>query len=145
MTSSTRVVCKGRGRKGDSGNKGENSDTGEQSQASPKGRRQAVKCFDCGGPGHIKSDCPNRVDRSEATGKFSNGPESGKAAVSAEVANTATLQGDRVAVLSDEQLEGILASRRCLREQELLNSSEVCGGYPLPNSSLCMCHWTSFT
>jgi len=56
-----RDVNKGRDRKGDSENKGESSDTKEQSQAlptSPKGRRQAVKCFHCAGLDHLSETLP---------------------------------------------------------------------------------------
>ncbi len=84
--------------------------------------------------GHFKRNCPNRVDRSEALGRSSEHassdpnitPQSTAAVgVAGETHQVTPQQHDVLKSLSDQQLEGILASRQCAKEQSLLEGSQV--------------------
>ena len=105
------------------------SDASEQVQSQPQrdaptGRRKStISCFRCGG-GHFLRNCPEPADKkgadkSEAPGK-SNTATVGAAEAAARGTNSDTLSN-----MSDVQLENILASRRCLKEQELFSTGNV--------------------
>ena len=49
----------------------------------PQKRQSTVKCFQCGGFGHFKRNCPSRPDKSEALGRSYKPPEASTAAVGA--------------------------------------------------------------
>ena len=113
------------------------SDASEQVQPQPQPQRDAptgkrkstISCFRCGG-GHFLRNCPEPadkkgVDKSEAPGKSSKQTEPNTATVGAAEAAARGSTLDTLSNMSDEQLENILASRRCLKEQELFSASNV--------------------
>ena len=80
-----------------------------------KKAQQGVFCWNCREAGHIKRDCPKKV---EAPGR-------------SNVANTGVVGAAPADSLTEEQLEQILADRQLRREQSLLASSvtsTICAG-----------------
>ena len=68
--------------------------------------------------GHLKCNCPSNVDRSEAPGT-SQRLESNNATVAAGDSSQ-----DLLPNISDEQLEDIVTTRSCSKEQQLLEHSK---------------------
>ena len=94
---------------------------GEQARVTPatqgaeKKTQRGVFCWNCREAGHIKRDCPKKI---EAPGR-------------SNVANTGVVGAIPADSLTEEQLEQMLADRRLRREQSLLDSSvtsTVCAG-----------------
>jgi len=65
----TKDVSKGKEKTSESGNSKDMFGDPESSDHVRSRRRSTIKCFHCGEMGHVKRNCPSRVDRSEALGK----------------------------------------------------------------------------
>ena len=97
---------------------------GQQGNHSHGKRLASIECFKCGKQGHVWRHCPDREDKSEAQGKSKQPPASAATVGAMETSpiSSGNGSGKFVSSLSDEQLQEILTSRHCLKEQTLLDA-----------------------